>query len=149
MIRPVLSSCALLATIATACLYGYVSAQPAEAPQGVGQAKDSEPPEKDGLKPFMQRKLDHSKAILEGLALENYEQIAKNSQALSLLSLESTWNVISTQEYLQHSQDFRRAVKEITEAAHEKNIDKATLGYVDLTIRCVECHKYLRETRNK
>ena len=106
--------------------------------------------EKDGLKVFMQLKLDHSKSVLEGLALEDYDSIAKNAQALSLLSLESTWNVISTQEYLQHSQDFRRAVKKITEAAHEKNVDRATLGYVDLTLRCVECHKYVRQTqRNK
>ena len=107
------------------------------------------PPQQNGLKTFMQLKLDHSKSVLEGLALEDHEEIAKNAQALSLLSLESTWNVISTQEYLQHSKDFRRAIKQITEAAHEKNIDRATLGYVDLTIRCVECHKYLRETQEK
>lgn len=107
------------------------------------------PAQQNELKPFMQRKLDHSKSILEGLALEDYESIAKNAQALSLLSLESTWNVISTQEYLQHSRDFRRAIKQITDAAHEKNVDQATIGYVDLTIRCVECHKYLRKSPGK
>lgn len=132
MIRPLVTSVVLPAIVAAAW---FVCAQPPA------------PAQPNGLKPFMQQKLDHSKAILEGLALEDYQSIAKNAQDLSLLSLESTWNVLSTQEYLQHSQDFRRAVKQIIEAAHEKNVDKATLGYVDLTIRCVECHKYLRETR--
>lgn len=97
------------------------------------------------LKPFMQHKLEHSKAILEGLALEDFDKIAKHSQDLSLLSLESTWNVLSTEEYLQQSTDFRRAIKVVIDAAHEKNVDRAALGYVNMTVRCVECHKYLRK----
>jgi hypothetical protein len=99
------------------------------------------------LKSFMQQKLDHSKTILEGLALEDFEKIAKSSQALGLLSLESGWSGLTTEAYLQHSKDFRRTLSNITKAAHEKSLDKAALGYVDLTIRCVECHKYLREVR--
>jgi hypothetical protein len=145
MIRPLVTSFALPIIVATAW---FVCAQP-PAQRGQAPAVREQPAQADGLKPIMQRKLDHSKAILEGLALEDYEAIAKNAQALSLLSLESTWNVVSTQEYLQHSQDFRRAIKQIIEAAHEKNVDQATLGYVDLTMRCVACHKYLRETRSK
>ena len=35
------------------------------------------------LKPFMQRKLDHSKSVLEGLVMEDFEMIAKNAQALT------------------------------------------------------------------
>lgn len=97
------------------------------------------------LKPFMQRKLDHSKSVLEGLAKEDFAMIIKNSQALSLLSQESNWNVLNTEEYLQQSRDFRRAVNVITESARNKNIDRATLGYIDLTVRCVGCHKYLRD----
>ena len=111
---------------------------------GVPQAKESGGP----LKPFMQRKLDHSKSVLEGLAIEDFAMIAKNAQALSLLSQESNWNVLNTEEYLQQSRDFRRAVNVITEAAHAKNIDRATLGYIDLTVRCVGCHKYLRDQGN-
>ena len=97
----------------------------------------------------MQRKLDHAKGVLEGLALEDYEKIAKEAQALSLLSLESDWNVITTEEYLEQSSDFRRAVNVITEAAHEKDINRAALGYVNLTVRCVECHSYLRKHSRK
>lgn len=99
---------------------------------------------RDTLKPFMQRKLDHAKGVLEGLAIEDFELIAREAQALSLLSLESNWNVLTTEEYIQQSSDFRRAVNVISEAAREKDINRAALGYVNLTVRCVECHSYLR-----
>ena len=36
---------------------------------------------KSDLDSFMQLKLDHAKGILEGLATEDFEQIAKGSQA--------------------------------------------------------------------
>lgn len=90
-------------------------------------------------------KLDNAKGVLEGLATEDYEKIARDAQALSLLSLESDWNVITTEEYLEQSSDFRRAVNVITEAAREKDVNRAALGYVNLTVRCVECHSYLRK----
>lgn len=93
----------------------------------------------------MQRKLDHAKRVLEGLAMEDFELIAREAQALSLLSLESNWNVLTTDEYIQQSSDFRRAVNVITQAAREKDVHRAALGYVDLTVRCVECHSYLRK----
>lgn len=97
------------------------------------------------LDTFMRLKLEHSKEILEGLALDDHEKIAKHSQALNLLSLESGWNVVQTEEYLSQSRDFRNIAKSITEAAHEKNVERAALGYVALTVRCVECHRYLRK----
>ncbi len=97
------------------------------------------------LKSFMKQKLEHSKGVLEGLATEDYELIAKEAQALSLLSLESNWNVLTTKEYLEQSEDFRRTVNAITEAARERDVHRAALGYVNLTVRCVECHSYLRK----
>ena len=97
---------------------------------------------------LMQLKLDKSKAILEGLALENYQTIAENSRGLRLLSLESGWNVIQTNEYAKQSSEFKRSCDVITEAAKQKDLGRATLGYVALTVRCVECHIYLRKQRS-
>lgn len=96
------------------------------------------------LKPAMQRKLDHSKMILEGLATEDYDKIGRSAQALSLISLESGWNVLTTEEYLEQSADFRRILERLRTSAREKNIDRAAMSYLNLTISCVECHKYLR-----
>ena len=97
--------------------------------------------------PVMKMKLAKSKAILEGLAIEDFDAVAKNARELKSLSLESGWNVLQTMEYASQSRDFRRAADLIAEAASEKDINRATLGYVSMTVRCIECHSYMRKHR--
>lgn len=80
--------------------------------------------------------------------MEDYKSIARNSRALRLLSLESGWNVIQTPEYTKQSSEFKRSTDLITEAAEKHDLGRATLGYVALTVRCVECHIYLRQQRS-
>jgi len=96
---------------------------------------------------FMRLKLRHSQKVLEGLVTEDYSMIAKNAQEISLLSLASTWQVLETDEYAKLSGEFRRTADALTKAAKEKNLDEATLKYVDLTMKCVNCHKYVRGVR--
>ena len=93
---------------------------------------------------FMQAKLKHSQKILEGLATENFVLITKHAQEMSLLSLESHWNVLRTQRYIEESADFRHAIQRLVEAANEKKIEAAALGYVDVTLKCIHCHTYVR-----
>jgi hypothetical protein len=110
----------------------------------------SAPPEtksKETLRDYMQLKLTHSQEILKGLALEDYGAIAKNAQDLSTLSRGETWNVMQTEEFLQHSAEFRRAADAMRDAAKKKNIDGAALAYMETTMKCVNCHKYVRGVR--
>lgn len=93
---------------------------------------------------FMRLKLKYADGILEGLAIEDFEMIAKNSQDMSLISLDSTWNVVTTEEYANQSAEFRRTANALTRAADAENIDGAALAYAGLTLRCVNCHKYVR-----
>ena len=44
----------------------------------------------DKLSAFMQRKLEHSGKLLEGLTREDFDLIAKHSQAMSLLCWDET-----------------------------------------------------------
>ncbi len=118
----------------------------------ISRPAQSDPPEssdppKSNLHPLMQMKLDKSKEILEGLTLEDFEKIGRNARSLRLLSAESGWNVIQTEEYATQSRDFQRTCDLISEAAAEKNISRAALGYVAMTVRCVECHAYMRKHR--
>ena len=99
------------------------------------------------ITPLMRLKLEHSKEVLEGLALEDFDKIGKNARKLKLLSMESGWNVIQTDEYAKQSSDFRRTCDLIAEAAAAKDTGRAALGYVALTVRCVECHAYMRKHR--
>lgn len=97
------------------------------------------------LTPLMRMKLEKAKLILEGLTLEDYDKIAQNARQLKLLSMESGWNVLQTEEYELQSKDFRRTTDVIADAAKNKDVNRAALGYVALTVRCVECHSYMRK----
>ncbi len=126
-----------------ACAISICMNQPLALTQQTGK------PLQDKLKSFMHLKMNHTKEILEGLAKEDFQQIAEGAQALNALSLESSWNTYSTVEYLDHSSDFRRALNVVTSAAHDENLDRAALGYVGLTVQCIECHRYLRQNHSR
>lgn len=96
---------------------------------------------------FMRLKLDHSQHLLEGLALNDLNLVAKHAEKLSSLSLDEEWQVFETPQYLQHSLDFRRAADAVAAAAQKKNLDGAVLAYMALTMQCVECHKHVRDVR--
>ena len=92
----------------------------------------------------MRSKLEHTQQILEGIALARFDQIERNANDLRILSDLSTWNVLRTPEYLRYSSDFRDTALRLTESAMDRNLDAATLAYVELALKCVECHKHVR-----
>jgi hypothetical protein len=104
-------------------------------------------PNDQTLSRFMRAKLGHSQKILEALAVEDFGTIAKSAQEISLISQAELWQVFKTPEYLQHSNEFRRAADAVTDAAKKKNLDGAALAYMDMTLKCVNCHKYVRKVR--
>ena len=104
-------------------------------------------PPVNNVREFMRKKLVHSQKVLEGITTDDLEMVAKNAQELSLLSQAATWQVLQTPEYLQHSTEFRRAANALTEAAKKRNSDGAALAYLDVTMKCVTCHKYVRGVR--
>jgi cytochrome c556 len=96
---------------------------------------------------FMRAKLQHSQKLIESLAMEDYEAMAKSSQEMSLLTLAESWQVLQTADYLHESTAFRRSADAMTAAAKKKNLDGAALAYVEMTMQCVKCHKLVRHTK--
>jgi hypothetical protein len=96
---------------------------------------------------LMRKKLKHAQAVLEGIAVNDFDKIAQSSDELMLISKAAEWRVVKTPDYDLHSNSFRRACESLKEKAKEKNLDGAALAYVDLTLSCVRCHKYVRDTR--
>ena len=94
---------------------------------------------------LMQRKLESSQAVIKGLALEDYALLQKEAQQLQLLSLDAGWNVVQTREYARISDEFRDAAKKIGRAGKQKNLDAAGLGYFQLTMTCIDCHRHVRQ----
>ena len=46
--------------------------------------------------------------------------------------------------YRQFSGEFQRSAKSLLEAAEKGNYDAAALKWIDTTMKCIECHKYVR-----
>jgi hypothetical protein len=96
---------------------------------------------------IMVAKLGHAQKVLEALAKEDHGTIARSGQELSLLSQAAAWQVLQTPQYQQHSTDFRRSADALSEAGKQKNLDTAALAYVQMTLNCINCHKYVRKVR--
>jgi cytochrome c556 len=99
------------------------------------------------LRDFMRAKLKHSQNVLEGLVLNDLAKVEKGAQEMKLLSLDESWQVLQTAQYVQFSRQFRADAEALGEAARKNNLDKATIAYNRLTTRCVECHKYVRDSQ--
>jgi len=108
-------------------------------------APAADSPQPDKVAAFMRAKLSHADRVLEGLAVADYEMIARAAQQLSLASLDSNWQVLQTEDYVRQSAEFRRSCDALEKAARAKNLDGAALAWVDVTLKCVQCHKYVRD----
>jgi hypothetical protein len=93
---------------------------------------------------IMKLKLDYSHYILNGIATENYGLIAANAEKLSKLSQAAAWRARQTSDYEVLSAEFRRNADALAKAAKDRNLDAASLAYVQMTLSCVNCHKYMR-----
>ena len=102
-----------------------------------------------GLDALMNQKLMSSQALLKGLALDDFELIKRESQRLQLLSLDASWNTIQTTDYTRISKEFNEAAKKIKKAGEAKNLDAAGLGYFQLTMTCIDCHRHVRNIQAK
>jgi cytochrome c556 len=100
------------------------------------------------FKKLMQQKLHSSQAMLEGLAMADFEKISQNADQLLAISNTEEWFVLKTAAYKLHSNEFRRAAEKVARKSKEKNIDGVALGYMELTLSCVRCHQYVREVRD-
>lgn len=121
--------------LATAILFGVTVAICPEQDQDKVELTPSK---------FMLRKLDYSRDIVQGLATEDYGLITKAAQKMLVLSHEADWNVITTEEYVKMSAEFRTTTERLRERGREKNLDGATLAYFEMTLSCMRCHKKLR-----
>lgn len=114
----------------------------ADLPLPVGQAEAQKE-----VNDLMKKKLEQSQKILEGIALSDFDKISAGAGELIQISKAAEWRVLKTPQYEVHGNEFRKAAEAIIQNAKAKNLDGATLAYVDMTLNCVKCHKHVREVR--
>jgi hypothetical protein len=103
-----------------------------------------EKPVNQELRAFMRTKLKASNQILEGLALEDTDLIQEGAKTLAEMSTVEKWRVSQDPMYRQFSTEFTRNANKLLEAAKERNIDRAALRWMDTTMSCIECHRFVR-----
>jgi hypothetical protein len=116
----------------------------ADSAQKKDEAEKKPTPKKIAMKLFMRKKLEASQSVLEGLAVEDFDLITAGARHLKATSAAAEFMVVNDPMYAQHADEFRRVVDKLEKAGKEKRLDGATLAYVDMTLSCVECHKYVR-----
>jgi cytochrome c556 len=100
------------------------------------------------VNPLMADKLKNSQGLLEALAVEDFAKMQKHSDELMRISKAAEWTVYKTPMYEVQTNNFRRALETLTQKAKAKNLDGATLAYVDMTVTCVRCHQHCRDVRD-
>jgi hypothetical protein len=96
---------------------------------------------------FMRKKLEASSQILEGLTTENAALITEGARILAEMSTAEKWQVNHDVMYKQFSGEFQRSATGLLEAAEKSNFDAAALKWIDTTMKCIECHKFVRGAR--
>lgn len=102
------------------------------------------PKEAKTVAQFMGRKLDLSREALQGIVTEDFKLIKKSADGLVKMSHQAEWDAFNLPEYMQMSAEFRRIARTMGAQAEKKSIDGSALAYVQLTMSCVECHKFTR-----
>ncbi|KAA5542084.1 hypothetical protein FYK55_14845 [Roseiconus nitratireducens] len=108
----------------------------------VAAAAAAQPPS-DSDKVEMQKKLEYSRQILDGLVTEDFDKILRGARALNEFG-KRKWIENESAEYRMQNQVFWFTTGTLVMAAEKESIDGATLSYTQMTHSCVNCHKLLR-----
>jgi hypothetical protein len=100
-------------------------------------------PSDETSREIMWRKLDLSHDVLDALVLEDFEALDAYAKDLEALGTAGFLFILDTDEYRTRAESFRAAARALRSAAREENAEAGALAYVDLTLRCVRCHRAL------
>jgi cytochrome c556 len=95
----------------------------------------------------MREKLGHSQRILEAILSSNFALLERESEALAKATEAPAWDVLKGREYLKQSEAFLKALRELTNAAKEHDLDTAALRFNALTTSCFACHRHMKDRR--
>jgi hypothetical protein len=98
---------------------------------------------------IMWKKLDLSHGALDAIALDDFEALEAYASDLVALSHAGELNISDTESYRLKSREFREAAQALGKAAREREAEAAALAYVDLTLRCLSCHREMGERPRK
>lgn len=94
---------------------------------------------------WMEKKLEYTQAILRGLAVGDLKSVEEKAEQMRVVARIEGWVRNRKPGYRAQFQAFEFANAEILRNAKAGNLEGATIGFQQLTISCVSCHKILRD----
>jgi len=95
----------------------------------------------------MREKLEHTQKILEAVVTDDWVGLEQHSRELERLIQDPRWTALRYPEYARHSGAFARSVQDLHRAAVQRDLEKTPKAYIEVTLTCVECHRYLARER--
>lgn len=96
---------------------------------------------------LMRAKLAHTQKILEAVVTSDWVSLETHSRALERLTQDPRWTVLRYPEYARYSAAFIQAVQDLHRAAAQRDLEVTPKAYIAVTLRCVDCHRYLARDR--
>ncbi len=134
-----------LALAATSIPEGRSMADEPKAPeQSPAKTEDGQSDEKP-VSFWMEKKLEYTQGILRGLAVGDLQMVEEKAEQMRVVAKIEGWVRNRKPGYRAQFQAFQFANAEILRNAKANNLDGASIGFQQLTISCVSCHKILRD----
>jgi len=99
------------------------------------------------LNRVMRQKLVDAQGVLAAVVTDNWKELDRGSRALIKATEDPAWMVLQSPEYTKQSQAFVFAVNDLVDVAARRDAEAAPLAYAALTMRCVQCHRYVARAR--
>jgi cytochrome c556 len=96
---------------------------------------------------LMKAKAGYAHRLLDAVVKGDLETARGQAFRLKAVAETADWNVMSTPDYARETEEFVRATDRLLRAAETRNLDAVALAYVQVTLSCVRCHRYVRSHR--
>jgi hypothetical protein len=108
--------------------------------------KDKQKDEPTSNQLLMRDKLVQVNRVLEGITLDEFDQVQDAAKTLKAISTATGWHIVDqTPQYKRLAKNFQEQAADLERHAKEKNVEAATLDLVRMNITCTHCHQHMRD----
>ena len=93
---------------------------------------------------LMKAKTGYAHRLLDAVVVEDFDVMRDQAFRLKAVAETADWRSSELPGLVRETEAFIRATDRLHRAASDEDGDAAALAYMDVTLRCVHCHRHLR-----
>lgn len=98
---------------------------------------------------LMRLKLAQAQTLLEALTLEDYDKMQAAAKDLKDISHATTWYKADDPVFIRFAKSFQNSSDNLVIEAAKKDLQGVALGYIRMTMDCLQCHSHVRAGRSQ